>query len=62
MPEQQNRLRELLDRNRESKNAGKPLSADEESEFEALVATELDGAARRTAAMASQELRTDGKI
>lgn len=50
--EQQQRLAELMARWRACRNEGTSLSAEEESELDALVDAELRGAAARAAAMA----------
>ena len=50
---QQHRLRELLDQWRAVRERGETLSLEARAELEALVDSELDGSARRAAAMVS---------
>jgi hypothetical protein len=51
---QQQRLQELLIRQRAAREAGKVLPSQEQTELEVLVDAELDGATRRAAAMARE--------
>lgn len=51
---QQQRLRKLLDQWRAARQSGKSLLPNEQAELEALVNLELDGSARRAAAMVSE--------
>ena len=51
---QQRRLRELLDLRCEALSSGKEMSPAEKSELDDLIAMELEGSARRAAAMANE--------
>lgn len=53
---QQHRMEELLTRWREARTAGRALGAEDQAELENLVDAELDGSARRSAAIV-HELR-----
>ncbi len=52
--EQQLRLAELMEKWRNARDKNEMLSADEQMELEQLIATELEGSARRTEKLANQ--------
>jgi hypothetical protein len=54
--EQISRLRHLMDAWREARDTGRTFPADDQAELEALVEAELEGSARRAAAMLGKSI------